>query len=555
MSTSRLSDPAPNSCSRLFPIPALVIALAVLAVLVPIFFLGNPSGHDFEFHLNSWMEVLSQWKQGIVYPRWAAMAHYNYGEARFIFYPPSSWILGALLGAVLPWPWVPGVFVGLALFAAGASMFLLAREWLSPGEAIFAAALYAVNPYHLIIVFWRSAFAELLASSLLPLLLFFVVRAETEGRRAIVPLSLVVAAAWLTNAPSAVMVNYSLALLVTVSAIVHRSPRIILYGAAAAAIGAGLACFYLLPAAYEEKWVNISEVLSPGVRPQDNFLFTIINDNDHNLFNRVVSMVAVAEMLVLIATGFLTARFRSISWNLQWLLLIWGAAAALVQFSVTLFLWQHLPKFRFVQLPWRWLLCLNVPLALMLTFAFRRWPTRTVIYAAMLGLVAVVGYKVQPPWWDEAADINEIRDNLQEGKGYEGTDEYVPAGADPYEIKQDAPQAKLEHTAAGQLRVLEWQPQKKSITVSLTKPSQLGLHLFNYPAWRVTVNGVPVRAETHEVTGQMMIPLKPGGNEVRVTFSRTWDRTWGAVISVFTLALVAVLIIRERRPLPAPAPS
>ena len=519
------------------------------------FFLGDPSGHDFEFHLNSWMEVLNQWKQGIVYPRWAAMAHYNYGEARFVFYPPSSWILGAVLGAIFPWSFVPGAFVWLALFAAGISMFVLIREWLPCADATFAAVLYAVNPYHLVIVYWRSAYAELLASCLLPLLLLFVLRAEAEGRRAIVPLSLVVAAAWLINAPSAVMVNYSLALLVVISAIVHRSPRILLYGAAAAAIGAGLASFYLLPAAYEEKWVNISEVLSPGVRPQDNFLFTITNDTDHNLFNRLVSIVAVAEVLILIGTALLTARFRSISRNIQWPLLAWGAAAALVQFPVTLFLWKHLPKFRFVQLPWRWLLCLNVPLVLMLTFAFRRWPTRIALYVMMLALVAGVGYKVQPPWWDEAADIKEIRDNLQEGKGYEGTDEYVPAGADPYEIKQGAPQAKLEHAAAGQVRVLEWTPEKKLLIASLTRPTQLGLHLFNYPAWKVTVNGVPVRAETHEVTGQMMIPLKAGEDQIRITFARTWDRTWGAVISLITLALVALLILRDRRRYAARKPS
>src|SRR5439155_4695958 len=113
-----------------------------------------------------------------------------------------------------------------------------------------------------------------------------------------------VAAAWLINAPSAVMINYSLAFLIAVVAILRRSPQVLLYGAAAAILGAGLAGFYIVPAAYEQKWVAITEVLAPGVRPQDNFLFTILEDTDHNRFNILVSLVAAAQIVMLAALLF-----------------------------------------------------------------------------------------------------------------------------------------------------------------------------------------------------------------------------------------------------------
>ena len=207
----------------IFPSPLLIVMATAFLVVFPFLFLGNPSGHDFEFHVNSWMEVLGQWRQGIVYPRWAALAQYGYGEARFIFYPPASWTLGAALGALLPWKVVPGVYVWLALTLSGCSMFLLSRQWLDRRDAIFAAALYAANPYYIVVVYWRSAFAELLAGALLPLLLLYALRCGEEDEQAVVPLGLIVAAAWLTNIPAAVMINYSLALLIVIVALLKRS--------------------------------------------------------------------------------------------------------------------------------------------------------------------------------------------------------------------------------------------------------------------------------------------------------------------------------------------
>src|SRR5712692_8954128 len=221
----------------------LVIGVIAFCVVLPFVKLCIPSGHDFEFHFNSWIEVIEHWKQGVLYPHWGSMAHYGYGEARFIFYPPASWTLGALLGAALPWKIVPGAYLWIVLTLAGFSMFLLARNWVPRRDAIFAAALYAANPYHIVVVYWRSAYAELLASALLPLLVLFIVRAEQKAWKNIISLALIVAAAWLTNAPSAVMVNYSLALFVMIAAIVQRSPRMLLHGAAGVVLGAMLACF------------------------------------------------------------------------------------------------------------------------------------------------------------------------------------------------------------------------------------------------------------------------------------------------------------------------
>jgi 6-pyruvoyl-tetrahydropterin synthase related domain len=522
---------------------------------VPFFFFGIPSGHDFEFHLNSWMEVLGQWKQGVVYPRWASLANFGYGEARFLFYPPFSWALGAGLGAVLPWKLVPAAYIWIALSLSGCTMFFLARPFLQPRDALFTAVLYAVNPYHLVIVYWRSAFAELLAAPLLPLLLLLVLRSKQDGRRAVPLLSLVIAAAWLTNAPSAVIVNYSIAMLVLATAVQQRSLTILVRGAVATLFGAALAAFYLIPAAYEQKWVQIAQVLSPGVRPEDNFLFTSINDADHNRFNLLISIVACAGIVLLaVAIAFLVrSQFlkhsddQGRSSMLYGSLIVWGVASSLLMLSLSSAFYRVLPELRFVQLPWRWLLCLNAALALLLTKALSRWLTRAVVCAAMLAVLVLVWRGVQPPWWDTAADIAEMRDNQEEHIGYEGADEYAPKGADPSEIKRNARRATFEGSGASQIQIHSWAPESKTLTANVSTPGRLILRLFNYPAWRVEVNGSATESETQEATGQMMIPVQAGENQVRIAFMRTRDRAIGGLISLLAVPVMLVMFYLRRQ--------
>jgi hypothetical protein len=628
---------------------AFLLATVCFLAITPFFWWGSPSGHDFEFHLFSWMEVLDQWKQGIVYPRWAALAHWGYGEARFLFYPPASWTLGAALGALLPWKMVPGAYCCIALTLAAASMYRLARAYVPAADASFAAVFYALNPYHLLIVYWRSAYAELLAAALLPLLLLCLLKlnheeyckAESfredvepslpkaellrhepatfrEGHdfsRAISPprtwalapegscrppsyqsvrptlcLSLLLAAAWLTNAPAAVMIHYSIAGLAVISASIATVQkatrtrswntrvwlppvRTLLWTALPMLLGAGLASFYLLPAIYEQQWINLSEVLSPGVRPQDNFLFTTIGDPDHNRFNLLVSTIALAEIGALALAIWFSKKKRNVATAAPgcpvahsaigsisdpnsddpnsdphpWMLLsAWGVASSVLMLSASNVLWQHLPKLRYVQIPFRWLLCMNVAVAMLLPMAARRWTTRLLTGGVLLSTLVLAGYRVQPPWWDKAADIREMSDAMADGTGYEGTDEYVPAGDDPYELDKNLPLVSDDTGAPMHNRILAWRQTEKHFTVRATAAQNITVRLFSYPAWDVVVNGKPTITQKTEITGLIVIPVAAGENDVDISFRRTIDRVVGNIVSLISVAVFVITWMRMR---------
>src|ERR1700686_3533648 len=293
---------------------ALVVSLATaLAIISPFFWMGNASGHDFSFHVASWLDAAAQWHEGILLPRWTEGANHGFGEPRFIFYPPISWMFGAALGLVVPWIFVPAVFIVLTQTLAGMCAFVLGRRLFPQRGALVCAVCYAGNPYALLIVYMRSDFAGQLALAFFPLL--FLAAAEVLGlldqparspRRSILFLAMMFAAVWLTNAPGGVVASYSLTMLFAWTALTKKSWRPLLHGGAALALGFGLAAFYLVPAAYEQRWVNISLALASGLQPSQNFLYAVIADGEHNAFNRIASHAAVLMMV-------LTAVFAALS--------------------------------------------------------------------------------------------------------------------------------------------------------------------------------------------------------------------------------------------------
>ena len=557
-------------------LPALLLCLCVsLLIVAPFFWRGIASGHDFEFHATSWLDVAAQWKQHILYPRWTEWANHGFGEPRFLFYPPLSWLLAPALSFLVRWDYVPIVFIIVAQTFAGVSAFAFARRLLPRSSALFAAVCYAANPNALLIIYFRSDYAELLASAFFPLLFLTALQlagvVEARSRswlRTLVFFSATFAAVWLSNAPAGVMATYSVTLLIAWAALNQRSWHPLLRGTTGLALGFALAAFYIVPAAYEQRWVNIAQALSPGLLFSENFLYTVINDPEHTFFNYIASTIAVA---LIIFTGLAALAVRKelpqsdagASHRRLWsALLLLAAVAAALMLRPTSIVWQLLPKLRFVQFPWRWMSILTIPFLYFLAAAFSRRRFRPVWMIAAAGLIVGTGvFLAQHTWWDDE-EFPTLRTAIDSGEGFDGTDEYDPIGDDHYNLPAKAPRAQLlpstedadsepPKAAAkppgtgierSKVAVERWTPEEKIVNVESAHPARLALRLLNYPAWRVEINGLEIKPERAEDSGQIITPLPPGSSRVTAGFTRTPDRTLGAIVSALSGVVSCLLL-------------
>ena len=568
-----------------------VVLLAALLATAPLWLRGASCGHDFDFHLVSWLDVQSAWRHGQFYPHWSPSSNFGAGEPRFVFYPPLTWMLGALLGFFLPWTVVPAALSFLLLAATGLATRALAREALDEALATLAGCLALFSGYTLFTAYERTAFGELAGGFWIPLVLLFALRNRFPNARlwqrvldgSALPLALALAGAWLSNAPVGVMASYLLALVALVAAVQARSWTPVLRAILATVLGLGLASIYLLPAAYEQRWVDIRQATDdPGERIENSFLFAHHADPALALHDQELHRVSLlgASMLAVALVGIFFAWKQGRIKSRWWLpLALLPLAILFLQLPVSLPLWNLLPKLRFLQFPWRWLVALEAPMALFAAAAL--WPTRKkarIAVAAFCALFFVTATLYTARTFFQVCDDEDAVTSMvgvyRTGAGFIGTDEYAPPGSDATLMASGLPGACLVSdpdmvlgiappadggdpptpvwTAAqgscdAVFTFLHQSQEKEEINASLAHAGFLILRLRAYPAWTVRVNGQEQKNLPRRDDGLMVVPVPQGPVHLTVDWTTTPDVRLSRWIAALATLLLILLWFAERK--------
>jgi hypothetical protein len=581
----------------------LLIPLAALVASLPRMIRGTSCGHDFDFHLVSWMEVQRSWSEGVFYPHWAQTPNWGAGEPRFVFYPPLTWIFGALIGYIVNWDYAPAVLTYLCFLGAGLSVRALARQFLPAPNATLAGVIATTTPYALFTAYERTAFSELAAATWIPLLLLYTLKPPTPAVQAHQPSRLVpspyslapgpyslapvfLALAWLTNAPAGVMASYLLAFAALTAAILHRAWWPILRAAGATILGLALAAFYLVPAAYQQRWIAIQQAVDIGMRIGDSWLFARHAAPDlelHDQVLRTASSILVftcALALLALAICLLRKKLPRATRHFWLPLALLIPILFVVQLPISAPIWNLLPKLQFLQFPWRWLVVLGIPYSIFLAAAtplstrLARWLSAIAWTAILLAFAAGATL-----FFVQYCDSEDRSDSQQAvflaGTGVAGTDEYAALGADNSLVASGLPDACLVSDPSQTLGESDsgpgeelapvwyaeqgscddtftatlWQNEHKILSIDTDHGGFVILRLRRYSAWQIAINGKPFQPASGKPRddGLIVLPVAAGPSRIEIRWITTADQIAGAWTSLIALLVLIALWLWQRK--------
>ncbi|WP_433984956.1 hypothetical protein RBB78_12245 [Tunturiibacter empetritectus] len=512
-----------------------------------------------------------------------------------------------------------------------------------------------MNPYMLFTAYERTAYAELLAAAFIPLLLHAILRQRVTIPHIAIPVALLwltnapaavmscyalallaiirivsrqllptqssglalptsslptpgapslASEIWTTpGAPSSTrLLRLRWASREGATAPAHANPtaapsqtpvRLALNAIAGTTLGLALAAFYLLPAAYERRYIQIAMAIIPNMRIQDNFLFHHTGDALHDQVLHTASLIAIlllALTLAAIVTSYLRPNsasnfsketkdglskeqksaeqkkdassrperseverpphFIHIRKTLLASLAILTAAIALLLTPLTTILWNHAPELAFLQFPWRLLAILAAAMSLAVALAITRLNLKpTASTALTIALAAALTYPAYALFHQpcDEEDTPTAREALfHSNHGTDPTDEYTPTTADNDSLAQSDPAYWLSADPNAKAPTqTQPAPAPTPLTLNPPIPEDLILNLRDYPAWRITDNGSLITTRDQRDDGLIAIPIPAGPSLIAITYARTADQTLGNIISF--LALATLLITLRRR--------
>jgi len=483
----------------------------------------SPGGHDADEHLTFDRHFSEQFWAGEPYPTWLIGMNHGLGSPSLFVYPPFQSYIYAFAEPVFGLG-AAKVAALLALFASGICCFLWLHTFCTRQIALGVAVLYMLMPYHLAVDFYRrTALPECWALAWMPLVLFFTAKIM-NGRKAATLGFAVAQALLILSHPTSALI-FSVVPILTVLIVVSRKRRLpVLWSVVEGMIlGAGLCCFYLLPAFVYARFFPLDKFLFPV----SMFLIdqrSLLLDSG---FSHTVAITAADIFVVCVLCGvavLLNGAEESKKEVCYWLGI--SASVVLMMSSLSEPLWARWHVLLLaVQYQYRLniVLCLAAAAILGIFLCQKVWTQRTGAFLTATVGILVVGTWAYSYWkvWDGYLEAGTREYKRSHEDGWFGDDGlflgWSVSGLDEARALQASAGPRVKFSGAtGTTRVLAWAPRHVEFEVTSADGGPVIVSQFYYPLWQARLLGSGELLETKAAMpeGVVEVRVPPGRAKV-----------------------------------------
>ena len=544
---------------------------AVVAGFVPLlapFFLPDfLFGHDGAVHQTYAYLFDRALRQGQLPVRWVEGLEAGQGQPLFNYYQVGFYYLISLVHA-----FGPGLSLSLKLAIAlawigGAGFTFL---WLMPYgrlPALLGASLFAWSPYLMLDGYVRTAYPELMGVAIVPAVLWSVDRLLRTGQAMFIcTTALATGLLLISHLPASLIVAPFCAAYTFGSWLVYRPPTrrlgLVVLGAA---IGLGLAAFYVFPSVLELSAVKIDTLTSNYfdyrlhfVRP-DAWLDWSWGyaPSGFNEPNAMSFQIGIAQWLVILATivglVLLPCRWPPAT--------RWALAGGLAAVAVSLFMmtaaagsiWSRVAPLSFIQFPWRFLMiptiaCSALAAGLLSAVSVRTTQALVVICAVALQWSVTRDYR--SPAWTRERVVIAIDDPDWAASANGRLLRFREPGYDPVGVTRDPPVAANRwETAAAHARIVAVATTDVRLALRVEAPEPVDLVVASpfFPGWTVAIDGKPVAHDIQPGSAYLGVHVPAGTHGVDVRFRNTPLRTAANTTTLVSLLVCGLAAWLERR--------
>ncbi len=549
----------------------LIILLISLVLGWQLLRSGYYSMHD-DLQVMRLFEMNRCFENGQIPCRWVPDLGQNYGQPLFNYYSALPYYLGQVFHfAGFTYIDTVKLLFLMSLFLSGVFVYRLTREFMKETGSLIAAIAYLTAPYHAVDIFVRGALAESWGLTLVPLVLYSLIRVCRQPKATnsvILALSL---AALLTTHNITILISFPILVIFGVYFFLTNPKKVsqTLYLIPGVMLGIGLSAFFLSPVLFEQSYIQTKFLTSDYFDFRAHFvtigqLFTKLSwgygPSRFNSFQYpqtlsfFVGILPGISILIFPALLWIKRRDRQL-FPLYFITFVLSLSTLFMTHSRSLPIWEFIKPLDFVQFPWRFLGPVSLLTSILIGFAIDVVKVEgrqlTNIASLLIAFLITANFshfrfeKYFPNETDQQKLSGEAYDDQIRGALLD----YLPSSV---KVIPNTKAPANPQVLSGIVETNYFDKRSNYFSSEFdirSDTAEIRFPVMNFPGWTVYQNrsGIPVKFDAHNDYGLITVKLTKGHQLIQAFFENTPLRAASNTITFISGFLLTLWLVLDQR--------